>query len=80
MQKEIQKIQATSDQQVAKYLESIQLLQQKVQTLQQSNTNTPHMPDYNQPINNKTVISLLSRTIEHTLNTKHCIAQGTLYK
>ena len=41
MQKEIQKIQATSDQQTAKYIESIQLLQQKVQTLQQSNPNTP---------------------------------------
>ena len=67
MQKEIQKIQATSDQQIAKYVESIQLLQQKVQTLQQSNPNTPHMPDYNQPINNETVISLLSSTIEHTL-------------
>ena len=25
------------------------------------------MPDYNQPINNETVISLLSSTIEHTL-------------
>ena len=45
MQKEIQKIQATSDQQIAQYVESIQLLQQKVQTLQQSNPNTPHMPD-----------------------------------
>ena len=67
MQKEIQKIQATSDQQIAKYVESIQLLQQKVQTLQQSNPNTPHMPDYNQPINNETVISLLSSTIEHNL-------------
>ena len=32
-----------------------------------SNPNTPHMPDYNQPINNDTVISLLSSTIEHTL-------------
>ena len=53
--------------QIAKYVESIQLLQQKVQTLQQSNPNTPHMPDYNQPINNETVISLLSSTIEHTL-------------
>ena len=67
MQKEIQKIQATSDQQIAQYVESIQLLQQKVQTLQQSNPNTPHMPDYNQPINNETVISVLSSTIEHTL-------------
>ena len=67
MQKEIQKIQATSDQQMAQYVESIQLLQQKVQTLQQSKPNTPHMPDYNQPINNETVISLLSSTIEHTL-------------
>ena len=67
MQKEIQKIQATSDQQMTQYVESIQLLQQKVQTLQQSNPNTPHMPDYNQPINNETVISLLSSTIEHTL-------------
>ena len=67
MQKEIQKIQATSDHQIAKYVESIQLLQQKVQTLQQPNPNTPHMPDYNQPINNETVISLLSSTIEHNL-------------
>ena len=25
------------------------------------------MPDYNQPINNETVISVLSSTIEHTL-------------
>ena len=67
LQKEIQKIQATSDQRIAQYVESIQLLQQKVQTLQQSNPNTPHMPDYNQLINNETVISLLSSTIEHTL-------------
>ena len=67
MQKEIQKIQATSGQQMAQYVESIQLLQQKVQTLQQSNPNTPHMPNYNQPINNETVISLLSSTIENTL-------------
>ena len=67
LQKEIQKIQATSDQRIAQYVESIQLLQQKVQTSQQSNTNTPHMPDYNQTINNETVISLLSSTIEHTL-------------
>ena len=66
MQREIQ-IQATSNQQIAKYVESIQLLEQKVQTLQQSNPNTPHMPDYNQPIDNETVISLLSSTIEHTL-------------
>ena len=41
MQKEIQKIQATSDHQIAKYVESIQLLQQKVQTLQQPNPNNP---------------------------------------
>ena len=67
MQNEIQKIQATSDRQIAKYVESIQLLQQKAQTLQQPSLNTPHMPDYNQPINNETVISLLSSTIEHTL-------------
>ena len=67
LQKEIQKIQATSDQRIAQYVESIQLLQQEVQTLQQSNPNTPHMPDYNQPINNETGISLLSSTIEHTL-------------
>ena len=67
MQKEIQKIQATSDKQVAKYVESIQLLQQKVQTLQQSDLNTPHMPDYNQPMNNESFISLLSNTIVHNL-------------
>ena len=62
MQNEIQKIQATTDKQIAKYVESIQLLQQKVQTLQQSNLNTPHMPDYNQPMNNESLISLLSST------------------
>ena len=49
MQNEIKNIQATSDKQVAKYVESIQLLQQKVQTLQQSNLNTPNMPHHNQP-------------------------------
>ena len=64
---EIQKIQATSDKQVAKYVESIQLLQQKVQTLQQSGLNTPHMPDYNQPMNNQSFISLLSNTMAHNL-------------
>ena len=34
MQNEIKNIQATSDKQIAKYVESIQLLQQKIQTLQ----------------------------------------------
>ena len=67
MQNEIKNIQATSEKQIAKYVESIQLLQQKVQTLQQSNLNTPHMPDYNQPMNNESFISLLSSTIAHNL-------------
>ena len=67
MQNEIKNIQATSENQTAKYVESIQLLQQKVQTLQQSNLNTPHMPDYNQPMNNESFISLLSSTIGHNL-------------
>ena len=67
MQNEIKNIQATSEKQIAKYVESIQLLQQKVQTLQQSNLNTPHKPDYNQPMNNESFISLLSSTIAHNL-------------
>ena len=67
MQNEIQKIQATSDRQIAKNVESIQLLQQKVQTLQQPSLNTPPMPDYNQPMNNESFISLLSSTLAHNL-------------
>ena len=67
MQNEIQKIQATSDRQIAKYVESIQLLQQKVQTLQQPSLNTPPMPDYSQPMNNESFISLLSSTLAHNL-------------
>ena len=63
----LKNIQATSEKQIAKYVESIQLLQQKVQTLQQSNLNTPHMPDYNQPMNNESFISLLSSTIAQNL-------------
>ena len=65
MQNEIQKIQVTSDRQIAKYVESIQLLQQKVQTLQQPSLNTPSMPDYSQPMNNESFISLLSSTLAH---------------
>ena len=57
MQNEIKNIQATSDKQIAKYVESIQLLQQKIQTLQQSNLNTPHMPHHNQPMNNESLAS-----------------------
>ena len=67
MQTEIQKIQATSDRQIAKYVESIQLLQQKVQTLQQPSLNTPPIPDYSQPMNNESFISLLSNTLAHNL-------------
>ena len=67
MQTEIQKIQSTSDRQIAKYVESIQLLQQKVQTLQQPSLNTPPMSDHNQPMNNESFISLLSSTLEHNL-------------
>ena len=46
----------------------LQLLQQIFQRLQQSNLNTPHMPDYNQPMNKESFISLLSSTIAHNLN------------
>ena len=67
MQNEMKNIQATSDKQIANFVKSIQLLQQKVQTLQQSNLNTPHMPDYNQPMNNESLISLLNSTIAHNL-------------
>ena len=67
MQTEIQKIQATSDRQIAKYVESIQLLQQKVQTLQQPSLHTPPMPDYSQPMNNESFIGLLSSTLAHNL-------------
>ena len=57
MQNEIKNIEATSDKQIAKYVESIQLIQQKVQTLQQSNLNTPHMPHHNQAMNNESLVS-----------------------
>ena len=83
MQNEIKNIQATSDKQIAKYVESIQLLQQKIQTLQQSNLNTPYMPHHNQPMNNE---SLASDKIEKSLHLfssaiAHNLEQNTaLYK
>ena len=83
MQNEIKNIQATSDKQIAKYVESIQLLQQKIQTLQQSNLNTPQMPHHNQPMNNE---SLASDKIEKSLHLfssaiAHNLEQNTaLYK
>ena len=67
MQTEIQKVQATSDRQIAKCVESIQLLQQKVQTLQQPSLQTSPMPEYSQPMNNENFISLLSSTLAHNL-------------
>ena len=75
MQNEIKNIQTTSDRQIAEYVESIQLLQQKVQTLQQSNLNTPHMPYHTQPMSNESLASNrfekslyhLSSTIAHNL-------------
>ena len=76
-------IQATSDKQIAKYVESIQLLQQKIQTLQQSNLNTLYMPHHNQPMNNE---SLASDKIEKSLHLfssaiAHNLEQNTaLYK
>ena len=83
MQNEIKNIQATSDKQIEKYVESIQLLQQKIQTLQQSNLNTPYMPHHNQPMNNE---SLASDKIEKSLHLfssaiAHNLEQNTaLYK
>ena len=83
MQNEIKNIQATSDKQIAKYVESIQLLQQKIQTLQQSNLNTPYMPHHNQAMNNE---SLASDKIEKSLHLfssaiAHNLEQNTtLYK
>ena len=83
MQNEIKNIQANSDKQIAKYVESIQLLQQKIQTLQQSNLNTPYMPHHNQPMNNE---SLASDKIEKSLHLfssaiAHNLEQNTaLYK
>ena len=85
IQHEIKKIQATPDKQIAKYVESIQPLQQRVQTLQQSNLNIPHMPDYNQPMNSESFISLLSSTIAHnlkqntTLHKEHYISSTKTY-
>ena len=79
MQNEIESTQATSDKQIAKYVESIQLLQQKVQTLQQSNLSTPHILDYNQPMNNESLISLLSSTIAHNLKQNTAFIRNITY-